>query len=473
MRRARRLPRPLAALLAIGAILATAWSTVLPALQGPDEGGHYTYTEKIVETGVVPWTVLRPERSGTRSMSSEQSTAGRWAGLEPLRGNISARPFWTEADEELWRRQARSLPAGARADAQFTSSFDNPPLYYLAAAVPYAAGRAGDFFDRFWLMRAMNIPLLVACIGLTWILAGRLLGPRMLPRVVATALVALQPQLTQLGGTITPDVLLTLLVTAGLLVAVGIAQDELTARRALVLAALVVAAGLTQPRGLALAGPATIAVVVSLQRRLGLGRAALGWSGAVGALAAGAVVAAAVGPEPARIREFVSYVWQFYGPRLPFMEPAIGPPDYDVRHVAVDRLWGAFAQLEVLVPPRLATALWLATCVFGAGTLVLAVHRRRALRARWRVWMTVAAAPVATALLVHVVAYRAMLADPGDPVVAGRYVLPVLPVAGVALGALVGALPRELRPAMAGSLVGAFVVLQLTALGLTADRFYG
>ena len=49
------------------------------------------------------------------------------------------------------------------------------------------------------------------------------------------------------------------------------------------------------------------------------------------------------------IREFASYLWQFYLPRLPFMNDSIGP-DYGARIAYVETFFGVFASLEVRWP---------------------------------------------------------------------------------------------------------------------------
>ncbi|MBA3328983.1 MAG: DUF2142 domain-containing protein [Solirubrobacterales bacterium] len=466
-------PRPLAALLAVATVLALAWMLALPALQGPDEGGHYSYTEKMVEQGTIVWTAVAGRPAGDQDRSTEHTIAAEWSGLEPLRANLAARPFGTELDERLWQRREAMLPAGARADADFTSTFRNPPLYYAYQAVPYSVGLLGGFFDRTFLMRLANLPLLLGAIVLTWLLAGRLLGPRVLPRTVATSFVALQPQMLQLTATINADIMLVLLSTAVLLLAVVVVQDGATKGRVLGLTALVAAAALAQPRGVALLVPVVIALALVVVRRRGIGRAtvALGATGGLALTLAAVGVASAVGRGTPN--QFVSYMWQFYLPRLDFMTPTIGPQDYGVREVLVERLWGAFAQLEIALPAGVADVVWGVTLAFTALLIALAIARRDRVRARGPEIAIALLALLALAVMLHVVAYRAMLDDPTDPVIAGRYILPLVALVGVGVALLVDAVPRALRPAAAGGAVAALVAVQFTGLGLTVERFYG
>ncbi len=474
MTRPRRLPGPLVALLAIAAVLGLAWIVLVPALQGPDESGHYSYTEKLVEQRTLPWTPYPGEDADEqRALSSAHETALLWAGLEPLRANVAARPFWTTLDERLWRERDAALPGGGRDDVGFTSTFRNPPLYYVYQAPPYAVGLLGDFFDRTFVMRLANIPLLLGTVLLTWLLAGRLLGPRLLPRTVATAVVALQPQLMNITATINADNLLVLLCTGALLLALVVVQDGLTGPRGVGLLGLVAAATLTHPRGAVMVVPAIAAIAIAEGRRRGLGirAAAIGVGGSAVAAVAAATVAVATGN--GNPNQFVSYVWQFYLPKLGFMTPTIGPPDYDVHDVLVERLWGAYAQLEISLPTGLADALWIGTLGAAAALVVLGLASRDRLRRRLPELAVALSAALSLVVVLHVLAYRRLLDDATDPLIAGRYALPLFALVGAGVALLVDALPRRARPVGAALVVAGLTVVQLTGLGLTAERFYG
>ena len=51
----RRLPAPLLALLAVTALEGLAWLVAMPAFQGPDEGRHIAYVQKIADAHTIPW----------------------------------------------------------------------------------------------------------------------------------------------------------------------------------------------------------------------------------------------------------------------------------------------------------------------------------------------------------------------------------------------------------------------------------
>jgi 4-amino-4-deoxy-L-arabinose transferase-like glycosyltransferase len=465
----RRLPVPLAILLGVAAVNALAWIVAMPALQGPDEGRHVAYVQRVADAHELPFAQRRasyPRRAGEES--SELALAGTWAGLEPLRGNPAARPFWTHEDERLYARAKARLPADPRTDGGWASSFRNPPLYYLYAAVPYAAASSADVLTRAFWMRMLNIPLLLIAVAAAWLLAAELLGGTLAPALTA-ALVALQPQMANITATVNPDIALVAAWTVGLLLMVRLVRRGLSVRRMVGVGAIVVAAALIQPRGAPMVVPAALAVLLAARgirgRTLGV---VIALAVLLGLVAAAVDVERGVGD----LRQFASYLWQFYLPKLPFMDPQIGP-SYGVRNVFVDRLWGAFAQLEVSPDHWLLTLLAWATLGLAVATVVvLVVHRRWALE-HWRELAVLAVAPLASLAVLHLVAYRAMLTEPGDPIIAGRYLLPFIAIAGLALAGVVRALPPRAGAAVAGVTSGALGLIAIGSLGLVVERFYG
>ncbi len=124
-------------------------------------------------------------------------------------------------------------------------------------------------------------------------------------------------------------------------------------------------------------------------------------------------------PTTTEVRRLLSYVWQFYLPRLGFMSPPLGRQDYGIREVMTERFYGAFAQLEVHFPAWVYDALWAAMGVVAVGAFAALVVHRRAVAARWDVAVVLAAAVVGLLGLLHTVAYRSLLNDQADPIIAG------------------------------------------------------
>ena len=58
--------------------------------------------------------------------------------LQPLIGNLTAKPGWSPVDLKLWHEAERTLPAGAATNGSGPNAIaKNPPLYYALMAIPY------------------------------------------------------------------------------------------------------------------------------------------------------------------------------------------------------------------------------------------------------------------------------------------------------------------------------------------------
>lgn len=475
----RRVPPELSLLLAVALVGGLAWCIVLPPLQGPDESSHFAYVQSIVETGSIPWHASTPANPGL-VYSTEVAVAGQCSGITGLLQNLSARAPASSLDERICSEALSKLPASDSSDGGFNSAEKNPPLYYLYESVPYLLFRSSSFFTRSFVMRLANLPLLLGLVAFVWLFAGELLLA--LPRGralrgLATAAAVLNPQLTMMTATINPDVLLAALWAAGLWLSVVIVRRGANRRRVGWLVAVCVAAALTQGRGLPLIPVAMLALLGAAwrQRRLS-GRAAV-------ATAAAAVLAVLVGAfllvryalndnvTLDRVRGFGSYVWQFYLPKLGFMKPTIHA-GYGIRQVFIDRFLGTFAQLEVVFSPATLDFLSRAAEITAVAALVgLVVHRRRLAHAGWVVAVLVAAVLTYLAML-HAVAYSSLLTEPGDPIITGRYLLPLLGLYGVGVALALSWLPRPVSALLSGATVAGLAVLQLGALAIVLERFY-
>jgi hypothetical protein len=474
VRRPRRLPAGLAVLLAVALVEAVAWACVMPPLQGPDEVGHFAYTQKIVEAGEIPWRAVgwAPE-AGTPPYSTEMDRALVAAAILPSWANPAGRPASTQLEERRWDREQERLTDEERADGGFTSSMANPPAYYLYESIPYALASSTSIFDRALLLRLANLPLLIVLVVFCWLIAGRLLGGSRWLQTVATAAVVLQPQVTHLAATANPDIALAAIWSAALYVMLRTLETGLSGSRIAWLVGLVALSGLTQPRGLALLVPA-VATVALAWRRHG--------SGGKRAVPLGLVVAGAGGVlllvlyamqwdvSVSRTRQFASYLWQFYLPRLGFMDPSISP-GWGVKQAFIDRLFGGYAQLEIAPPAWVQTALAIGAVAVIVLALVGVWVRRRSLARRPEVAVVCALLVFGYVFVLHVVAFRSLL-DAADPIITGRYLLPLMPLYGVAFGLAVSWLPRRVALSASAVVLAALAVIQLEAFALLWERFY-
>lgn len=483
---ARRVPRPLALLILVGALQALAWNLALPDFQGPDESGHFAYIQHFAETGSFPSAT-----AGTSPNSGEVSTELLWLNLEPTLGDLGGKPAWTSADLKLWRAQDGALPASSRADGLGPNPIaKNPPLYYVVMAAPYRVFIWLALPARVFVLRLFNALFYLATIVLTWLLAGEVFGRVRWKQVLAAGVVALEPQLAFMSAVINADTLLATLMTAVLYSSVRLVNRGPTVRRVLATSGLTAATLLTHGRGLAAVPVLVTALAVSLIRHRtplldGLRRVAgaaatvgaaliayvLFGKGGSGGLYGGQVSELNSGAG-FNVRQFLSSVYQFYFPRLPSMQPRLGP-EYGYKQVFIETFFGTFGSLEVAFKQRVYDVLQVLSAVGLVGLYTAIVARRRALLRAWPVVLVMLSLLVTTLFFLHYVSYQALLGDNAtDPLIVGRYLLPMVSLFGLAIVFTVGTLPRRIAPLVGGAILALGLLLSLAGIGITAARFY-
>jgi hypothetical protein len=478
----RRIPRPLALMLAVAALLTVAWTFTTTPFQGPDEPAHFNYAQHLAETGKKPSVA-----KGDHPDSSEVFASLYFFNLDQLAGVSDARPAWSRLEEQRFQKIDDAAGEAAEKDGSGPNPLaKNPPLYYAYEAVPYAVGSAGSFWDRLIVMRLASGLLFLLTVAFTWLAAAELFAS-LWPRVVATGSVALLPQLTALSGTINADNLLITVWTAFIFVALRLVRRGPSATRILALCVAAAASFLTHGRGTAIALPLLVVLGLVVVRNrpsvqqsvrwltpgLALLLVALGvyrflLSPSTGAYG-GEVVLSHSGQMS--VKGFLGTTWQFYFPRLPFMELRAGP-QYGYRQMFIETFFGKFATLEVAYPNDVYSLIQ-GACALGMAGLVAAVAGRwRSVRARWAEVAVLLSVSVGMIALLHLASYRSLVGS-ADPLITGRYLLPIVAVFGITVAFVVGSL-RARASAIVGSLVlSGLLALNLCGLMLTLTRFYG
>jgi 4-amino-4-deoxy-L-arabinose transferase-like glycosyltransferase len=460
-------------LLVLAAAQTVAWAALVPPFQGPDEISHFAYSQRLVETRSIPWFPGGDPGERRPSISTELDVASQWAGTLALFGNPNGRPAGSPISFALWKQHDAPLTQKQRADGGFASAMTYPPLYYTYAAIPYAATNSLSIFDREFAMRMWNLPLLLGVVWLVWLIAGELLGPRQWPQTLATAAVALNPQLTHLAAIVNPEILLTAEWTAFFWLAILVLRRGPTRGRLAAIAGLCVAASFTHVRGAAIIAPALFLVLWLVWQRRPAARRWLLLAVAAAVVAALVVsVAYATGGDLSGqgLGDYASYLWQFYLPKLGFMDVPPGPR-WTIRQVAIDRFYGTYGALDVVFPEGALTLLKWASIAGFVLALVGLIRRRNMIRRRPDVVLLLAVAGLAYMYVNHVAAYKSLITV-ADPVITGRYLLPFIVVYGLAAGLAVSWLPKRWGPVAAGVVVGGLCLLSAAAFGITFARYY-
>jgi hypothetical protein len=480
--RLRSVPGPLAVLLAVAALQGLAWAAFTAPLNGPDEQGHAAYAQHLAETGDGP---QRGGRGG--SLSTEYDRLVSELNLGAILGHEGAVPAFGLVDSA--QRRLDALPDRARKDGSGPNAVaQNPPLYYAYAALAYRLSPDRSTLGRLFAMRLATVALFVLTVLFTWLIAAEVFAATW-PRFVAAGLVALQPKLGFLAGVINADSLLITLSTGFLLAAVRLVRRGPSAGRVAALAAFAAAGAATHGRGFALL-PAALFVLALVAVRARPPRRELVRLAAIagGTLLAGVALAylwtrghnegtgGAFGGELSQgtreafnVRQFLSYVFQFYFGPFSFLTP-LGPP-HGYRQVYIDTYFSSFAALEVEYRTAIRDLLQIGA---GTGLLLFAMTvaaRLRAVTARLALWATAAVTFLSLLALLHVSAYRDLQAG-GDPLITGRYLLPCVALYGLAIGWVAWSLPRRVGVTLAAAVLAAFVLLSVGAIGLEAERFY-
>ena len=134
----RRVPAPLAALLAVILVTGVAWALLVPPGQVPDEPNHIQYAQTIAERFDLPG-------HGPNVYSVEQGTALGYSLDGSLGGIPGKKPPWTRAAYERWQHQNSLLeldPNYGSNGGGYIWQGDNPPLYYAYEAAAYRVAAA-------------------------------------------------------------------------------------------------------------------------------------------------------------------------------------------------------------------------------------------------------------------------------------------------------------------------------------------
>lgn len=482
----RSIPRPLVALLVGAFSLGVAWSLVTPAWQAPDENSHFGFVQHLGETGHLAGNPEQP------IFSTEQVTA---AGPEASNADQAAAQLATkmqasEAAYRRWQRVEDGFTDRQRSDGGGPNpASGNPPLYYLTETPAYLLTSSAGIFTRLEALRLMSLLWLIATITGAWLLAGEIFGRDRNLQLLTAGAVGLAPMVLFVSSTVGPDSALFAVWSLTLWLGVRVVKRGLIVRDAAALAALAGAGCVIKATTYALLPVVVLAIAVAAVRGGALRRvrpalpslagAAAGLGTTLGAYVVwtrltdrvvSAQVSSVTGPVDLDLREMTAYLWQFYLPRLPFQYdfPSIAHtiPVYDI---AFKGVWGAFGWLEVVFPD------WVYLVLAALTIVVVAL----ALGGAWRdrhtsdVWVAAFLGLAVLGLMagLHFTEYRQIKSGAVN-FFQGRYLLPLAPLAALALARAMLWVPARPRATAVAAALGGLIVLNLFSLGLVTVRFY-
>ena len=489
----------------VALVNAAAWAVLVPPFQTPDEYKHVAYAVNLGETGQPPTAADWAKGDPTDVIAGLEAT---WFRSQVFDNRM--RPPWTEADDAAAERLL-SDRLSRRGGAEAATTY--PPLYYVAAAAVAKVDDGGNVLDRMTLMRLASA-LFAAVAAFFSALFVRELVPSVPWAWAAGGMVAaFQPMLGFMGGSVNNDTLL-FAASAVLLYAVARAlRRGLTVPLAAVAGGAMAAGVLTKPTMVALVPLACLGIGLAAWRRRGgagipwrslatvlvaaaipiavysavnalvwdRGAIAVGAGAIDSSVASGSDTAAPPSPAPTapaptaerpfEVGELLSYTWQFYLPRLPFMEDEFGG-NWPLRKVWFKGWIGRFGWQDT----EFSYNVYLGALVVSLAAFILAAaalwRRRDTVRARWREVVTYVLGTAVVVAVLHYVGYDYLLQS-GEGFEQARYLLVLLPLyAGFAALAAYGA-GRRAGPFVAGALVVLAFGNALAGLLITAARYYG
>lgn len=478
-----RVAGPLLALLGATFVVALAWALVTPAFQSPDENSHFGYVQSLADGPGMPGDATRPPLSTEQNLASDNSNADQTA------AQTAVKMEWSSIAYERWRARQAALPDGARSDGGGPNpAGSNPPLYYVIESVAYRAASAGDVFDRLLVSRIASLLWLLVTVAAVWLLAGEVTRRDRTLQLGAASVAGLAPMMTFISASVTPDAMMFALWSLALWLGVRAIKHGLSWWLALALSVTVGAACCVKGTSYGLLPAAGFALLAGLWRTRPLRPVPV--LATLLAAAAGLVVTLGVWklvangaerPTSAQLtavastsgldlRMLLSYLWQFYLPRLPTQSDFVFfgnvPPVWDIW---VKGVWGRYGWLEVKFPSPVYLLLAVATAA-ALGLAGLAIWRAR----RSVDWLVGAFLLLITATLLaglHWTEFQ-QVARGGGPLNQGRYLLPLVGVAGLVVAQALRALPPRLRPYGLAAVLGGLLVLQFSSLAMMLVRFY-
>jgi len=484
----RRIPRAGRACALIALVNGIVWALLIPPYHVPDEPVHVAYTQYLAETGKLPTHDPGPE------YSTEQQVQLAALDFYAVTGNRGDKPPWSSLQQE---RLEDATDGKRRDDGGHKSvASNNPPLYYMAEAVAYRLTPGASLMTRLYAMRLVSALMAALTVLFVFLFVRELLPGTPWTWTVGALAVAFQPMFGFESGGVNNDNLLYLCSAALFFALARAFRRGLTVRRGAFIGLALGAGVLTKFTMAAFAPAVGLALLVLIWRAAPADRrAAFRAAGVVVGLgsallliyvAANSVIwgrpllqdAAGVStPSPGAgraggLREQLSYYWQLFLPRLPFMQ------DHFPHAVPLWDTWftgfnGRFGWLDYDFGRPFYR--WIGWLVYLPLLVLAGVGLYRSRAALGRRLLELAVYALAVLGLVVAIArpsYTTFLSGAAFPFFQPRYILPLLPLFAAIVALAVRGAGRRAAPYVGTGIVMLALAHTLFAQLLTITRYY-
>jgi hypothetical protein len=478
--RLRSIPRAAWLCALVACVNAACWSILVPPFQVTDEPSHFAYVQQLAENAKLPITgpvVLSPELTAVLH-DVHQFEVREAPEIRTISTAVQQRQLQADLNRHLSRR-GNGAVGGAHSD---------PPLFYMLETIPYGLASAGTLLDQLEAMRLLSA--LMA--GLTALFTFLFIREA-LPRVrwawtVGGLCVALAPMLGFISGGVNPDSMLAAVSAASFYLLARGFQRGFTRGLAIAIGTLIAVGFLTKINFLGLVpGIALGMIVLALRAARTQGRRAYGSLAVAAGIAAAPVclfvLVNLVSGNPAlgivsstlelngvhgSILTKISYIWQFYLPRLPGMTNYF-PGLNTTRGLWFDRGVGFYGWLDTMFPIWVDNLALVLTAILAALCLRSLVLCRAALRARLAEIVVYAAMALGLLTLIGLSSYvdssEGLFADP-------RYLLPLISLLGAGLALAARGAGRRWGPAVGVLVIVLFMAHNIFSQLLVVGRYY-
>jgi hypothetical protein len=477
----RRIPRAAWICALVACLNAVCWSIVTPPFQVMDEPSHFAYTQQLAQNERLPI-------SSEYQFSPEENAVL----IDLHQGEVMSRPgvhtISTSREQRILNRHL-ALHLARYASGRVGGAAAGPPLYYLLEAIPYGLASAGTLLDQLELMR-----LLSALMGGLTALFVFLFVRETLPAVpwawtVGGLSAALAPLLGYMSGAVNPDSMLFAVSAAIFYCLARAFRRGLTRRLAVVIGVLTAVGLFTKLNFIGLMPGVILGLIVLAVRasRVEGRRAALGSLGIALAIAASpaclyllanvlsnhpalGIVSVTLNGQGRSPLSGISYIWQFYLPRLPGMTNYF-PGLSTIRQLWFNKSIGFYGWLDTSFPSWVYNLALLPAGLIALLSARTLVGSRAALRSR--VVEVIVYATMGLGLMALIGASAYLNSGESLGFAEPRYLMPLLPLAAAMLALAARGAGRRWGPPVGALIVALFLAHDIFSQLLVVGRFYG